>query len=190
MIRYYLAVKNLEQNEVRELLDRIARINAAQDWAGDVNPSQRAALSYLARANRFSRAPSQVADYLSATRGTVSQTLKALTRKGLITEQRSQIDKRSISYEITKEGLATLSVMAANPRRLENLPKRDMTELATGLKKLVMAMLKARGSRSFGVCASCRYHEKRPNGAFCILLKEPLKARETSHICYEHEAKV
>lgn len=95
-----------DRTEIRDLLDRVLRTSAAEDWTEDISPSQRAVLSYLSRANRYSRAPSQVADYLSATRGTVSQTLKTLARKGLVSEQRSEKDKRSISYKISEIGRA------------------------------------------------------------------------------------
>jgi DNA-binding MarR family transcriptional regulator len=86
---------------ISDLIDRLGRLNAAEEWNGPLNPSQFAALSYLARANRFSRAPSHVADYLATTRGTASQTLKALARKELIAESRLEEDKRSIRYDVT-----------------------------------------------------------------------------------------
>ena len=176
-----------DQNEIRELLDRIARINTSQDWAGDINPSQRAALSYLARANRFSRAPSQVATYLSATRGTISQTLKALARKNLIVEHRSQADKRSISYEITAKGSATLMSYSADGGMANLLSKSDRVDMAVCLKKLIRSMLKARGWRSFGVCQTCHFHNKNAAGAYCSLLNEALTANDAQHICYEHK---
>lgn len=172
----------------RELLDRIARINASVDWAGDINPTQRAALSYLARANRFSRAPSQTATYLNATRGTTSQTLKALARKGLVIEQRSDTDKRSISYDVTKEGIATLKQNAANEDTIDLLSKLEITDLTANLRNLIKKMLKVRGGRSFGLCSSCRHHMERSAGAYCSLLSENLSAKEKESICYEHEA--
>ena len=187
MNRYYHHMKKHNQNEVRELLDRIARINAAQSWNGDINPTQHAALSYLARANRFSRAPSQVAEYLSATRGTVSQTLKALARKGLVAEQKSQADKRSISYKITRPGLTTLNANANRHSQADLLSKHDADGLQASLRQLVKRMLKARGGRSFGVCLSCRHHQKKKTGAYCLLLKMALGTEETQHICHEHE---
>lgn len=188
MKRYYHNMEKPSKNEIRELLDRIARINSSQSWSGDINPTQHAALSYLARANRFSRAPSQVAEYLSATRGTVSQTLKALARKGLIVEQKSQSDKRSISYEITRPGLATLNANANRHSQADLLSKHDMDSLQASLRKLVKRMLKGRGGRSFGVCLSCRHHQTKKPKAYCSLLNVALKAEETHHICHEHEA--
>jgi len=103
----------------------IRRWSSSKGWAYVL----KSALSYLARANRFSRAPSQVATYLSATRGTISQTLKALARKELIAEHRSQVDKRSISYGITTKGMTTLTSCAANEGKVDLLTKRDGVEI-------------------------------------------------------------
>jgi DNA-binding MarR family transcriptional regulator len=40
--------------------------------------------SDISRANRFSRTPAAVADYLASTRGTVSRTLASLESKGYL----------------------------------------------------------------------------------------------------------
>ena len=81
-----------QSRTLTDLLDRLARLHLASRRDDALNPAQAAALDYLARANRFSRMPSAVADYLAATRGTVSQTLKALAAKGLIVEQADPAD--------------------------------------------------------------------------------------------------
>lgn len=174
------------QNQVREILDRISRIAASEDWTGDINPTQRAALSYLARANRFSRSPSQVADYLEATRGTVSQTLKALARKNLIEEQRSEQDKRSISYVVTDEGHTALNFTTAIDQAVGHLTQGQADDLALALTHLMSDVLQARGGRSFGACRTCRHHQTNPSGAYCALLQEALEPTETEQICHEH----
>jgi predicted transcriptional regulator len=63
--------------EAAHLIDRLERLTRAGEGLG-LNPAQWEALRFLARANRFSRSPAAVADYLASTRGTVSQTLIAL----------------------------------------------------------------------------------------------------------------
>lgn len=175
------------RDTVREMLDRIARITASGDWAGDINPTQRAALSYLNNANRFSRSPSQVADYLSATRGTVSQTLKALARKGLVQEVRSAFDKRTISYDVTEAGHAALNVKTTIDNALGQLSETSLNSLSDQLSEVIRQALLARGGRSFGICRTCRHHRADTAGAFCLLLNEPLLPAETDQICHEHE---
>lgn len=176
------------RSDIRDLLDRIARIKAAEDWGDDLNPTQRAALAYLCRANRFSRAPSHVADYLSATRGTVSQTLKALARKGLIAETRSSSDRRSISYEVTHAGETASRNGTTIDAALAALDREAAAALAATLKGLVATILQARAGRSFGLCRTCRHHRNRPDGAFCALLNEALAPHEADQTCHEHEA--
>ncbi|MGI9505229.1 MAG: MarR family transcriptional regulator, partial [Geminicoccaceae bacterium] len=83
--------------DAANLLERIGRLIRTEEQVGDLYPAQWSALRYLKRANRFSRTPMALAEYLGTTRGTISQTLIALERKGLITRQPSARDKRSVN---------------------------------------------------------------------------------------------
>ncbi|WP_299615997.1 MarR family transcriptional regulator [uncultured Tateyamaria sp.] len=174
------------QTQLRDLLHRIARLVVSEGWEEDLNPTQRAALRYLARANRFSRAPSHVADYLSATRGTVSQTLKALSRKGLIKEFPSETDRRSISYEPTPEGLMRASADDSMTVVLSDLPDEDASDFVDHLSGFISAMLAQRGNRTFGMCSSCLHHEKRDHDGYCKLLGVELAPEERQQLCHEH----
>ena len=176
-----------DQTRIRDLIDRIARLSAADEWSDDINPTQWVALSYLARANRFSRAPSQVAEFMAATRGTVSQTLKALARKGLISEIRSALDKRWISYSITDEGTAVLNRKTIIDEAASDLDDRIVGHLADGLEALLRQALAARGKRAFGICASCRHYKMQAAGGYCMLLQEQLTQTDSAKICHEHE---
>lgn len=175
----------------RDLFERLARVSAADEWTGDLNPTQLAALSYLARANRFSRAPSQVADYLAATRGTVSQTLRALARKGLIAEHRSELDKRSISYDLTESGRDALRRETALDAAIDALDAGEIAALDRGLEALAVTLLSARGMRAFGICNTCRHFrrdaEARSGEGACALLRVQLMPDETHQICHEQE---
>lgn len=181
-----MTMQTVKQNRIKELINRIARINAADEWAEEINPTQWTALSYLARANRFSRSPSQVADFMTATRGTVSQTLKALAKKGLISEVRSNQDKRSISYSVTNLGDALVHRDSTLHHAVSSLGTDETASLLTGLEDLVRNALKQRGLRAFGVCETCMHHRKSKTGGYCALLQESLSRPETKQICHEH----
>ncbi len=181
-------MKHASQHRIRDLIERLARINSADEWNDDLNPTQWTALSYLARANRFSRAPSQVAEFMAATRGTVSQTLKALARKEMITEARSEVDRRWISYDVTAKGMRALSSSTVIDEALKGIQASKITLLADGLESLVREALKARGKKPFGQCKSCKHYRKKQTGGFCSLLNETLKPEETLQICHEHLA--
>ncbi|MCV0427811.1 MAG: MarR family transcriptional regulator [Roseibium sp.] len=175
-----------ETQVIRDLIDRLARLNAAEDWNGPLNPSQFAALSYLARANRFSRAPSHVADYLITTRGTASQTLKALARKDLIIETRSETDKRSIRYDVTRNGTDVLQDTSGLTDVINDLDADVSEALASSLKALVLAMLQRRDGRPFGICRTCKHYRNTDADGFCQLLQVSLTKSESAQICHEH----
>lgn len=181
---------NTEQNRIKELMDRLGRISASDEWNGDLNPTQWAALSYLDRANRFSRTPTHVAEYMAATRGTVSQTLKTLARKNLIEEHRSEQDKRSIFYSVTQQGIFQLKRTSFLEETVSNLDKDDSSHLLKGLEALTRTALKKRGFKAFGTCETCCHHEKTSTGGFCRLLNEQLTPPETKQICFEHSEAV
>lgn len=173
-------------SHLRSLLDRLARVAAAEDWAENLNPAQTSALGYLARANKFSRSPSNVAEYLGTTRGTVSQSLKSLQQKGLIEERRSETDRRSITYDLTEKGWALVSVERTADKAIESLNDIDKVALEATLNKALMAILKQRGQKEFGQCKQCRYHEPGDPNALCKLLDVALSPIEADQICHEY----
>lgn len=158
------------------LLDRLARLLQARAWVRGLNPAQAAALDYLARANRFSRAPSHVADYLGTTRGTASQTLQALARKGLVVAEASADDRRSVSYRVTERAGGHAVALPGD------LMPDERATLDHLLGRMVRSL--AAGGRTFGLCATCRHH--RP-GPACALLKLALAPDEAAQLCHEHQ---
>lgn len=179
-------MKNVNPHHIRDLIERIARLNSADEWTDDLNPTQWAALTYLSQANRFSRSPSQVAEFMAATRGTVSQTLKALARKELIIEIRSQVDRRWISYDVAKKGMRILDGPKTIDNALNDIEPSAIAPLAYGLENLLREALRLRGRKQFGLCRNCKYHRKENPGGYCLLLDEKLKPKETHQICHEY----
>ena len=176
------------QERISDLLDRISRLNQSQFWEDGLNPAQAAALRYLVAANRFSRAPSHVADYLGATRGTVSQSLKTLDGKGLITQIRSTSDKRRARYDVTPTGHALVQGDTQIDKAIVQLDKNDQAHLAKLLSNVLHMTLRARGGKSFGICKNCKHHGSKANRPYCRLLDVELADQEIDQICHEHEA--
>jgi DNA-binding MarR family transcriptional regulator len=176
----------IKPEQIRALISRLARLDAAETWEDALNPTQVAALEYLTRANRFSRAPSHVADYLGTTRGTMSQTLKSLERKGYVIERRSEKDRRSISYDPTEGG----RILAARRHSLVDavsaLPDAARIHLGDSLAALLECQLQANGGRPFGICRTCAHYRTTRDGSYCALLSLPLLPEETDQICHEH----
>ncbi|TKZ17501.1 winged helix-turn-helix transcriptional regulator [Shimia litoralis] len=171
--------------QIRELINRLARLDAASGWAGNLNPTQRSVLGYLARANQFSRSPSHVSDYLGTTRGTTTQSLKSLLQKGYVKEQRSELDKRVISYALTPKGQDIAGSAVPMEDALNALGSNERDALQSALLSTLRNALAKNGGREFGLCKTCIHHREKGGAPYCALLKTALSAEEADQICHE-----
>lgn len=174
-------------------LDRLMRSGVAVEG---LNPAQWEALRYLARANRFSRTPAGLADYLGSTRGTVSQTLIALEQKGFAVRMASERDRRSTELALTRRGVAALKrdpllLLAEDIAASSGVGGSE--ELLAALQAVLRNTVRRNNGRPFGVCHSCRHFRKaaRDSAAsphHCALLDEPLSDADSHGICIEQES--
>jgi len=176
-----------------DLLERLTSLTRVwfreHPLLADIQPIQLSALLYLARCNGYSNTPLAVADYLGLTKGTVSQSLKALEAKGLISKSQDARDKRSVHLLLTEEARALLdSVM---PPVFLNAASQRMgargQELEQLLGELLRNVQRAEDVPSFGLCKTCRYHRQVAGGPFCGLTEEPLARTDIELICREHQ---
>ena len=180
----------IEKEFVKHLIKRLARIDENEGWKSDLKPAQRTALEYLGRANRFSRKPSHIADFLGSTRGTVSQTLKALAERKLITEEQCpETDKRSKSYVLTAKGVERLALSDTLTQALDGIPREKLLEIALTLRPVLNKVLLNNKQRDFGLCRRCKHFEKQGDDSVCQLLEVDLTVQETTQICYHSEPK-
>jgi DNA-binding MarR family transcriptional regulator len=187
--------REFSTHDIVALLERLARLVRAREHASDLNPAQWEALRYLARCNRFSNAPAALTRYLSATKGTVSQTLIALERKGYVSKSPRPGEARSVVLSLTEEGMQKLGQdpWADIAPMVATIKPKTLQRFASGAEKLVNQIIKARGLPGFGACASCRYF--REGGApddvkgkhWCLQFEEPITKTEADRICASHE---
>lgn len=146
-------------------------------------------LAYLGRANRYSNLPIAIAEYFGITRGTVSQTLAVLERKGLVSRQADARHGRRVHLTLTPAGEAVLE--GSWPRRidaaLDDMPiaARD---LEAALRALLASLQRLNGHQAFGVCRACAHFIDEAAGSRCGLTGEALAAEQTTRICREWSA--
>ena len=171
------------------LLERIARILQNDAHQHGLKPAQWEALRFLARANRFSRNPSALTAYLGVTKGTVSQTILTLEKKGLVEKMSSPEDRRAVWLSLTDDGKA---LVEADPLLAIDAHAGEMeADLRDRLEKLLQEMLRSRGGRPFGLCKDCVHFQRNTEGGtpyFCGLLAEPLNDEDSVSICFEQTA--
>lgn len=142
---------------VTDLVDRIGRVLHELQFVDGLNPAQWEALRFLARANQYSRSPGALADYLRTTRGTVSQTLIALEKKGYLRRARHPSDRRAVRLDLTTAGWAVLArdPLEAIERAVSGLDAEVGTALVRGLSRLLHDVQQQYQIRPFGVCKEC-----------------------------------
>lgn len=181
-------------NEIASLINRLDRLMRYADNREDLNPAQWESLRYLVSANRFSQTPSALASYLNSTRGTVSQTLMALEKKEYVERQANERDARSLQINVTKKGMAALSVdpQTTLADAIERASGDHLVDVLHSLRGTLRQLISVNGGRAFGVCQSCQHFRANANANtkqphHCGLLNEALSDADSEKICAEHQ---
>ena len=182
------------EKTVAELVEQLGRCAYSEAFAAGLNPAQWAALRYFDRANRFSRTVSAFAQYHGTTRGTASQTIRSLVRKGYLLRLPAKHDQRSFRLDLTDTARQALDsdpfgefVSAAS-----TLPAAQCSALAKGLRAILDQVLEKRAQQPFGVCTSCEHlcaldgEREGGCGHHCRLQDELLAHQELGRICVDH----
>jgi DNA-binding MarR family transcriptional regulator len=148
------------------------------------------ALGYLERANRYSDTLVALAEYLSITKGTASQTVAVLSERGLLKSRRDAQDGRKIHLGPTAEGRRLLAACRPVPLLRQACAELGVEpgQIESALEALLRALQRANRSRAFGVCGSCRHLLRTAGRTTCGLTGEPLSPSDTQRLCREHEA--
>lgn len=180
-----------DAREAAYLINRLDRLRRAGDQPL-LNPVQWEAIRYLARANRFSRTPAALADYLGSTRGTVSQTLIALEQKGYVARRPSERDGRSLALELTPSGVTASrnDPLLRLARDIDAATASRPAALREALHATLKAAIDRNEGRAFGACRTCVHFRRAQSGKWpyhCALLNEPLSESDSNAICAEQE---
>lgn len=178
-------------NLAATLLERLAALihQSVRDDAArhGLLPIQLQVLAYLAQANHYSDIPIAVAEYFGITRGTVSQTLGVLERRGLVVKRPDDRHGKRLHLHLTEAGRALLDDSWASrlSRTLDETPGLEADTLEEGLRGLLVALQRHNDHRAFNVCRRCAHFLDEGDGYRCGLTKEPLVAEQTLKICRE-----
>jgi len=146
-------------------------------------------LHYLAQANHDSDLPIAIAGYFGITRGTVSQTLAVLERRGLLLKEADARHGKRVHLKLTPAGESVLkeSWVERVEQALHTLPM-DVAVVEDTLRNLLLALQRINGQRAFGMCRQCAHFLAAENSARCGLTGELLAIEQTARICREWTA--
>lgn len=147
-------------------------------------------MNYLSRCNKYSDTPAATANFLGMTRGTVSQSIIILEKKGYIKKAQDQNDKRVVHLSLLPDGAKILQ--EAKPTQLFDKALAFLNEESSGINgnemfaRALTALQKANNSNTFGLCKSCKNFSIKDGEFFCLLTQEILSTEDSEKICQEH----
>ena len=175
---------------ITRLIERMGRLTRAREsGSGELNPAQWEALRFLARANSWSRQPSQVARWIASSKGTTSQTLASLERKGLIARRKNPDDRRGVLLELTERGRALVSQdpLSDLSRSIGRLPPLHTAALSQSLVQILSDLAGEQAQPGFDTCRSCRHFRAGETAPTCARFGA-LASEDLTAICAHSEA--
>jgi len=180
--------------ELVERLGNIMRSELRKSGSEEsLQPVQLQALVFLAKANRYSNTPQALTDYLGLTKGTVSQTLLLLDRRGLIERYQDDIDRRVVRLRLSAAGEQFLyESQPALPwqNATRNISPNRIRNAVSALRETLNQLQDDNDGAHFGACNDCTWCQKVSQRNFkCGLMGERLSGPETRKICWHYEVK-
>ncbi|MEO9477412.1 MAG: MarR family winged helix-turn-helix transcriptional regulator [Cyclobacteriaceae bacterium] len=157
-----------------------------------LTPIQVQILIFCLFQNAHKRKGKQLASELNVTKATVSDAVKALEKKGLISKTIETDDARSYIIDLTPEGkkIAQKVSLFANPLHspIEGLSEEKKGILLRSLLDLISNLQNAGIISINRMCLSCQYYEQTDEGHFCKLLQQSLSDQSLRIDCPEYES--
>ena len=176
-----------------KLIDRISTLLRAEQRkkysALGLQPVHVQTLDYLASCNRFSDTPAALTDYLGLTKGTVSQTLQVLVRKGFIEKKQDDTDKRIVHLKVLTAGkdlLQSITPFDVFVKAEEAIANKQFDSISAALYEALVALQSVNGSSSFGQCKNCITFSEDNDHYYCLLMQQPLEQADIEKICREY----
>ena len=182
-------------DELFNLIERLANLlrqeTRLEGQSLGLQPIQQEALYYLSTCNRYSDTTLAVTEFLGLTKGTVSQSLKILESKALISKVKDKLDKRITHLKVTETGRDFL-MKTCPPQKftdaISSLSTDEQFDAKVLLRKVLNNYQQSTGRVAFGVCQHCKYNQQTSDGILCGLTKEKLTVHDVTLICREYLA--
>ncbi len=146
-------------------------------------------LDYLANCSSHSDTPMAVAEYLSLTKGTVSQSISVLERKGYLNKTPDSTDKRVVHLNLSIMGrqlLAELKPLNIFAQAERMLATKQVTTIGEALSAVLLVLQQTSQAKSFGVCGSCAHFIEREDYNHCAVAQIPVSPDDVERICRHH----
>lgn len=145
-------------------------------------------LIYLSSANRYSNTPQALAEYLGITKGTTSQSLLLLDRRGLIERYQDDLDRRVVRLRLSAAGeqfLYDAQPQLAWQHATRNISPNRVRNAVSALREALITLQHKGEGKPFGDCSDCQHFERlSARGYRCGLMGDRLSVPETRKLCW------
>ena len=180
-----------------ELVERLGNLMRAQMRRSAVQmqlqPVHVNALMYLAQANRYSNTPQALTEYLGLTKGTVSQSLLLLDRRGLVERYQDDVDRRVVRLRLSMQGesfLNEIEPQQAWQQATRNISPNRIRNAVSALRETLHTLQEEQQGERFGTCVHCAHFERlSARAARCGFMGDRLSGPETRKICWLYAPK-
>lgn len=183
-------MQDLNTFRLIERISTLLRSEQRKKYAAiGLQPVHAQILEFLSICNSHSDTPAAVSEYLGLTKGTLSQSLQILERKGYISKTTDSEDGRVVHLALLDAGLqllAEIRPLDIFSQAEQSVARQNFSTLDKALNATLKALQIANHSKSFGLCHSCTHFSEIDNHYHCQLTSLPLTQADANKICREH----
>lgn len=183
-------MQDLNTFRLIERISTLLRSEQRKKYAAiGLQPVHAQIMEFLSKCNRHSDTPASVGEYLGLTKGTMSQSLQVLERKGYIAKTTDADDGRVVHLSLLEAGLQLLEEIQPLDvffQAEQLVAKQNFSTLDEALNATLKALQTANNSKSFGLCHTCTHFSEINNHFHCQLTNLPLTQSDSIKICREH----
>jgi DNA-binding MarR family transcriptional regulator len=183
-------MQDLNTFRLIERISTLLRSEQRKKYAAiGLQPVHAQIIEFLSQCNRHSDTPAAVGEYLGLTKGTMSQSLQVLERKGYIAKSADAEDGRVVHLGLQVAGFQLLNEIQpldVFSEAEQLVAKQNFSTLDAALNATLKALQTANHSKSFGLCHTCTHFSEIDNYFHCQLTNLPLTQSDATKICREH----
>ncbi len=188
------------ESKIVASLERISQAFRVLLWQESkefsLSPIQVQVLIFLLHHSEEKRKVSYLADEFNMTKATISDTVKTLEQKSLITKEYEPNDTRSYIINLTEKGrnIADKTSLFTQKIRtpIDKLNQDDKTNLLLSLLDIIRHLNQSGVITIQRMCTTCAYYKPldKEKKYFCRLLNQELHTSNLRIDCPEHEMKI
>lgn len=176
-------------------LERIAKAFRVLLWEESkthkISPIQIQLLLFCASHKQENLKVSFLANEFDLTKATISDSVKVLIKKELLSKEINPLDTRSFTVRLTKKGYdivnKTKGFNSVLNKSIDSLSMAEKENLLGNILSIIYQLNQQKIISTQRMCLTCYYYEKKGNNNYCNLLQTTLKKEELQIDCPDHK---